>query len=145
MKKTASLLLPLIFAAVAAATSAAPASLPITVDDLAAAGVQKAVAVPPDHDRFRPPVAYFRTPEKLSAADAKLDCTDCADLIAIYAAETSSIPSWVTETKMQFVKIGGRLQVRAYIAAKKRVITVTAPSEATARKISAYLVSKFSK
>ncbi len=145
MKKTAGLLLPLIFAAVAATASAAPAVLPITIDDLAAAGVQKPVAVAPDHDRFRPPVAYFRTPEKLSTADAKLDCADCADLIAVYAAETTLVPSWVTETKMQFVKLGGRLQVRAYIAAKKRVITVTAPSEATARKISTYLVSKFSK
>ncbi len=126
-------------------SAAAPTLLKVSLEDLTAAGIQNATAVAPDRDRFQPPVAYFRVPEKLSAADAKLDCSDCGNLVAVYAADTLTVPSWVSETKMQFVKVGGRLQVRAYIASKKRIVTVTAPSEATARKISAYLVSKYSK
>jgi hypothetical protein len=43
------------------------------------------------------------------------------------------------------MKIGARLQVRSYIASMKRVIIVTGPSEASVRKISAYLVVKFSR
>lgn len=119
--------------------------LDVSVDDLTAAGVSGASAVSPAVGRFTAPVHYFRTTEKLSGADAKKDCADCADLIAVYAAESPTIPGWVAESRLQFIRIGGRLQVRAYIAAKRQIVTVTAPSEATARKISAYLVEKFLK
>ncbi len=145
MKKTAGSLLPLGIALFALAARAATASLPVTPDDLAAAGVPNAVAVAPDHERFQPPMRYFRIGETLSPADAKLDCADCGNLVAIYAADSLAVPSWVSEPRAQFVKVGGRLQVRAYIQDKKRIVTVTAPSEATARKISAALIAKFSK
>lgn len=133
-----------LMAVAGAVSAAAPVALEVSADDLAAAGIQDAVTVAPDRDRFQPPVAYFRIIEKLSAAEAKKDCSDCGNLVAIYAAEAPTVPGWVAEPKLQFVKVGGRLQVRAYIASKKRIVTVTAPSEATARKISSHLVSKFS-
>jgi len=121
-----------------------PEPLEVTLADLSAAGVSGATEVVPTADRFKPPVRYFRSPEKLSEADAKKDCSDCGDLIAVYAAEASSVPGWNSEKAQQFVKIGGRLQLRAYIPSTRRVVTVTAVNEQTLRKISAYLVQKFS-
>ncbi len=144
MKKTLWIAL-LLSTFASAASASAPAALEISAEDLATAGIQGVVAVAPEHDRFQPPVAYFRVAEKLSAEAAKADCGGCGNLVAAYAATVSSVPSWVAESKMQFVKVGGRLQLRAYIASKKRVVIVTAPSETAVRKISAALVSKFSK
>ena len=121
-----------------------PKALEVTADDLTAAGVAGVTAVETAAERFVPPVKYFRSPEKLSDADAKKDCPDCADLIAVYAAEAPSVPGWNAEKTQQFVKIGARLQLRTYIPATKRIVTVTAVSEQTMRKISKYLVDKFS-
>ena len=126
------------------AFAAGPETFDVTVEDLAAAGVADAVEVETSGDRFAPPVNYFRSSETLSAGEAKKDCSDCADLIAVYAAETGGAPGWYGEST-QFIKMGGRLQVRAYIPSTKRIVTVTAVSEATARKISTHLVAKFSK
>jgi len=128
-----------------AASADGPKALEATLDDLVAAGVTGVTEVPSGGDRFAPPVKYFRSPEKLSEADAKKDCADCADLIAVYAAEAPSVPGWNTEKSQQFMKIGGRLQLRTYIPSQKRIVTVTAVSEQTMRKISKYLVEKFSK
>jgi hypothetical protein len=122
-----------------------PAPLRVAADDLAAAGVTDAVPVAPAADRFAAPVRYFRSAERLSDADAKKDCADCGDLIAVYAAEVASAPSWHSEKAQQFVKVGGRLQLRAYIPSLRRVVTVTAVDETTLRKVSAHLVAKFSK
>ena len=127
------------------AFAAGPAALEVTAADLAAAGVEGVKEVATAGDRFAPPMRYFRSPERLSDADAKKDCADCADLIAVYAAEVASVPSWDAEKIQQFQRIGGRLQLRAYIASKKRVVTVTAVNEQTLRKISRYLVDKFSR
>jgi hypothetical protein len=127
------------------AYAAGPAALEVSVDDFTAAGVVDVTSVSPLDDRFMAPVHYFRTSEKLSQADAKDDCADCADLIAIYAAEVPAVPIWADIPQQQFLKVGGRLQLKAYIASKRRVVTVTAPSEIVVRKISQYLVGKFSK
>lgn len=126
------------------AFAAGPAVLDVTAADLTAAGVQDATPVAAAPDRFALPVHYFRSAEKLPAAEASHDCADCADLIAVYAAQVPDAPNWAANPQEQFLKIGGRLQVRAYIPSKKRVVTVTAASEATARKVSSYLVAKFS-
>ncbi len=128
-----------------AVLAAAPEPLEVTADDLVAAGVAEVVEVAPAGDRFAPPVKYFRSPERLSEADAKKDCADCADLIAVYAVESPTVPGWHSEKSQQFVKVGGRLQLRTYIPSTKRIVTVTAVSETTMRKISAHLVQKFSK
>ncbi|HJV32449.1 MAG TPA: hypothetical protein VJ694_00310 [Patescibacteria group bacterium] len=122
-----------------------PKALDVTVDDLLAAGVAGVTEVAPAGDRFAPPMRYFRSSEKLSDADARKDCADCADLIAVYAADVATVPGWTTEKIQQFQKVGSRLQLRTYIPATRRVVTVTAVSEATMRKISAQLVAKFSK
>ena len=122
-----------------------PTPLDVTADDLLAAGVPGVVAVEPAADRFRAPVKYFRSPEALSEADARKDCADCDDLIAVYAAEAAAAPTWHSETRLQFLKIGGRLQLRTYIPSTKRIVTGTAASETTMRKISEHLVRKFSK
>lgn len=136
-------LAPLLLAGTALA--AGPAALKVTADDLTKAGTPGVTTVSSAGDRFSPPVQYFRTTEKLSDADAKLDCADCSDLIAIYAADVPAVPNWANVPQQQFLKVGGRLQLRAFVASKKRVVTVTAPNEATLRKISSYLVEKFSK
>ena len=135
----------LLVAMAGTALAAVPNPLDVTAEDLAAAGVEEAVAVEPGGDRFAPPVKYFRSPETLSEADAKKDCAGCADLIAVYAADVQTAPGWHTEKSQQFVKVGSRLQLRAYIPQKKRVVTVTAVREETMRKISKHLVDKFSK
>lgn len=127
------------------ALAAVPNPLDVAATDLADAGVEGVVDVAPAGDRFAPPVKYFRSPETLSEADAKKDCAGCADLIAVYAAEVQAAPGWHSEKSQQFVKVGSRLQLRAYIPQKKRVVTVTAVSEETMRKISKHLVEKFSK
>jgi len=131
--------------AAGAALADAPKALEVTAADLIDAGVPDVVEVAASGDRFAPPVKYFRSPERLSEADAKKDCEDCADLIAVYAAEAPTVPSWNAEKSQQFIRIGGRLQLRTYIPSKKRLVTVTAVSEATMRKISKHLVDKFSK
>lgn len=141
----AAIVLATAFFSIGVTRASGPVPLSFSADDLVAAGVPGATAVLSAADRFHLPVRYFRIEEKLSEAAAKKECADCMNLVAVYAAETPSIPSWVAEPHLQFIKVGQRLQVRAYIAAKKRVVTVTAPSEATARKISSYLVEKFSK
>ncbi|MEK7546210.1 MAG: hypothetical protein AAB554_04010 [Patescibacteria group bacterium] len=122
-----------------------PKTLDVTADDLTAAGVVGVTDVEPAVERFAPPVKYFRSPEKLSEADAKKDCADCADIIAVYAAEAPTVPGWNAEKAQQFVKIGARLQLRTYIPSTKRIVTVTAVSEQTMRKISRHLVDKFSR
>ena len=122
-----------------------PKALDVTAADLAAAGVSDATHIAPIGDRFAPPVAYFRSPETLSAADARKDCADCGDLIAVYVAETPVLPSWNGGVSQQFIRMGGRLQLRAYVPSTRRVVTVTAPSEQTLRKISRHLVDKFSR
>lgn len=127
------------------ALAAGPQALEVTADDLAAAGVADVVAVEPAGDRFQPPVAYFRSSAKLADAAAKKDCADCEDLIAVFAADVAAAPAWNADGGTQYLKIGGRLQLRTYVAARKRIVTVTAPDEATLGKISAYLVAKFSK
>lgn len=127
------------------AIAAGPEPLEVTADDLVAAGVADAVEVAPAGDRFAPPMRYFRSSESLSEADAKKDCGDCGDLIAVYAVESPGVPGWDSEKSQQFVKIGGRLQLRAYIPSTKRIVTVTAVNEQTLRKISRHLVDKFSK
>lgn len=127
------------------AFAAGPTPLDVTLDDLVAAGVPGVTEVAPAGDRFAPPVKYFRSPEKLSDVDAKKDCADCADLIAVYAAEVPNVPGWHSEKNLKFVKVGGRLQLRAYIPSKKSVVTVTAVNEQTLRKISNHLIAKFSK
>jgi hypothetical protein len=127
------------------ALAAGPASLDVTAADLAAAGAPDVTTVNAANGRFEGPVRYFRTSEKLSVNDARLDCADCDDLIAVYAADVPDAPKWAEDAKPPFIKIGGRLQLRTYIPSKKRIVTVTAISEATLRKISSYLVAKFSK
>lgn len=127
------------------ALAAGPEALEVSAADLAAAGVPDVTEVAPSGDRFAPPMRYFRSSEALSEADAKKDCGDCGDLIAVYAVEAPSVPGWHAEKSQQFVKIGGRLQLRAYIPSAKRIVTVTAVNEQTLRKISAHLVQKFSK
>ena len=127
------------------ALAAVPNPLEVTAADLAEAGVEGAVDVAPAGDRFAPPMRYFRSSEKLSEADAKKDCADCADLIAVYAADVATVPGWTKEKVQQFQKVGARLQLRTYIPSTRRVVTVTAVSESTMRKISAQLVAKFSK
>lgn len=127
------------------ALAAGPAALDVTVEDLTAAGAPGVTQAPPADGRFQPPVHYFRTTEKLSVNDARKDCADCDDLIAVYVADVPAAPAWVDTPQSQFLKIGGRLQLRSYIASKKRIVTVTATNEATLRKISKYLVAKFSK
>lgn len=122
-----------------------PKALDVSVDDLTAAGVAGVTEVATAGDRFAPPMRYFRSSEKLSEADAKKDCADCADLIAVYAADVATVPGWTKEKIQQFQKVGARLQLRTYIPATRRVVTVTAVSESTMRKISAQLVAKFSK
>lgn len=144
MKKTPYLAIAL-FLAAGAASAARPAPLEVTEADLEASGVPGATQVSPVSERFLAPVHYFRTTAKLSASDAKKDCSDCADLLAVYTAPVSGVPNWVTEPEQQFLKIGGRLQLRAYLAATKRVVIVTGPNEADLRKVSSYLVSKFSR
>lgn len=126
------------------ASAAERGSFEVGAADLIAAGVADAVSVEMTADRFRPPVRYFRSSERLSEEDARKDCADCADLIAVHVASYPSAPGWVAEASQQFVRVGRRLQVRAWIPATKRVVTVTAVSEQTARKISAHLVRKFS-
>ncbi len=127
------------------ALAASPSPLDVSASDLTAAGISGVTPVVPVTGRFAPPVRYFRSAEKLSAKDAAKDCADCADLIAVYAAETSTVPSWADTPQQQFLKLGGRLQLRTYIKPKRRVVTVTAPNEIMLRKISGYLVAKFSK
>lgn len=127
------------------AAAAAPKPLDVTVEDLAAAGVPDSAAVADERDRFKFPVAYFRVKERLAEQEAKKDCADCVDLVAVYAAEISAVPVWASEPQAQFMKLGGRLQVRTYLPERKRIVTVTAPSEAMARSISRVLVEKFSK
>ncbi len=144
MKKLPWIAAAMFFATVALGARAAE-PFKITVDDVAAAGVAGAILVTPETSRFRPPVTYFRTEEKLSAANAKKDCADCADLVAIHVAEVSNTPSWVATPQLQFMRFGTRLQLRAYIAETKRVVIVTGPSEAMVRKISQSLVAKFSR
>jgi hypothetical protein len=128
-----------------AAWADVPAGLEVTADDLTAAGVSGVTEVAVAADRFAPPMRYFRSSERLSETDAKKDCGDCADLIAVYASEVATVPGWSSDPRQQFVRVGARLQLRSYIPAKKRVVTVTAVSEQTMRKVSAYLVAKFSK
>lgn len=128
-----------------AAAAAGPMPLEVTVADLTAAGVADAVEVEPAGERFGAPVRYFRSSETLPEGAAKKDCADCADLIAVYAADSPDVPGWASEPRQQFVKVGARLQLRAYIVSKKRIVTVTAVSEATMRRISEHLVAKFSK
>jgi hypothetical protein len=144
MEKNTWIAILLLFAA-GTASAALPAPLEATESDLTSAGISDVTSVTPALDRFLAPVRYFRTADTLSAKDAKKDCADCADLAAVYVADVSTIPSWVTEPQQQFVKIGARLQVRAYIASTKRVVIVTSPNESSARKISKYLVAKFSR
>ncbi|HTK59593.1 MAG TPA: hypothetical protein VL283_00135 [Candidatus Baltobacteraceae bacterium] len=134
-----------LLAAAGAASAAGPQPLEVTAADLSAAGVDGVTAVQTSGERFAPPVKYFRSPEALSEGDAKKDCDDCNDLIAVYAAEAPTVPAWNSEKSLQFLKIGGRLQLRTYIASTKRIVTVTAVSETTLRKISDHLVAKFSK
>jgi hypothetical protein len=122
-----------------------PDELDVGIVDLTEAGVPGASEVQPSDDRFLPPVEYFRSDERLSDADAKKDCADCADLIAIYVADAPTPPGWHSEKSQQFVRVGARLQLRAYIPEKRRIVTVTAVSESTVRKLSKHLVDKFSK
>lgn len=127
------------------AFAAGPKALDVTAADLSAAGVPDVTDVAPAGDRFAPPVKYFRSSETLDENATKKDCADCADLIAVYAAEASAVPGWNSDARQQFIKVGGRLQLRTYIPSQKRIITVTAVSEQTMRKISKHLVEKFSK
>ena len=131
--------------AAAATRASGPVPLEVTASDLTAAGIADASVVSPSSDRFGAPMRYFRSSEKLSAADAKRDCADCGDLIAVYAADVPSPPGWASEPRSQFLTVGGRYQLRDYIAVKRRIVTVTAPGEAMTRRLSAYLVAKFSK
>lgn len=145
MKKTPILAIALFLVAGAASAATTTIPLDVTDADLTAAGVAGTTLVSPAPERFLAPVRYFRTTSKLSANDAKKDCADCADLLAVYAAPVSSVPNWAAEPEQQFLKIGGRLQIRVYLAATKRVIIVTGPNESDIRKVSHYLVSKFSR
>ncbi len=127
-----------------AVSAATPGTFEITEADLAAAGVPGAAAVAPTKERFLAPVKYFRTKEKLSESDAKKDCSDCGNLVAVYAAPVPTAPNWTSEPQQRFLKIGGRLQLRAYLPATKRIVIVTGPNEGDIRKISSYLSAKFS-
>ncbi|WKZ29135.1 MAG: hypothetical protein QY323_00230 [Patescibacteria group bacterium] len=138
-------IVPLLLVAAAALGTRAADPLEVTVEDLAAAGVAEAVAVPTEANRYLPPVRYFRTKEKLSASDAKKDCSDCADLVAVHVADVAAVPSWVATPQLQFMRFGARLQLRSYIPETKRVVIVTGPNEAMIRKISNHLLSKFSR
>lgn len=142
MKKRLWIVPALFFAAALASRAAAP--LEVTAQDLSSAGIAEAVPVEAEASRFQPPVKYFRTKEKLSLGEAKKDCADCADLVAIHVADVSTVPSWVATPQLQFMRFGARLQLRAYIAKTKRVVIVTGPNEAMVRKISSTLVTKFS-
>lgn len=134
-----------VFVLAGSASAASPSRLDVSSVDLIAAGVSGVTEAIQSGDRFNLPVKYFRSLEKLSEADTKKDCKDCSDLISVYAAETSTVPIWSSEKSQQFMKIGGRLQLRVYIPSKKRIVTVTAVNEASLRKISKYLTDKFSK
>jgi hypothetical protein len=138
--------------AVAAAVTAAALSLPIAFAadpaarlepwELTALGLAEVAPVEPTEDRFRPPVLYFRSAEKLSAQDARKACADCADLIAVHAAETAVPPVWAVEPEQRLRTIGGRVQVREYQLDRRRVLIVTAASRATAEKILSALKTK---
>ena len=118
-------------AAVLAAGTALAAAPQPTVDDLKAAGYADASAVAEATDgRFGAPVRYFRSSERLSAADAKKDCADCADLISVYSAELPSPPDWAANQNFKPTRqIAGRWQTRGWLAAAKRILIVTGPNQ----------------
>lgn len=140
IKKTA------IIAALLLALSPVSASAPldVSVNDVAAAGYAGAQAVEPVEDRFQPPVRYFRVDQTLSAADAKRDCPDCRNLVAIFVGPAGAAPDWSNPNINPVRRVGGRTQVRKYLAASKTVIIVTAPDREKAIVLSNALVKKFS-
>ena len=119
-------------------------SMDASADDLAAAGFTGANAVEPSKDRFLPPVRYFRVDQALSAADAKRDCPDCQNLVAVFIGATTAAPDWSNPNINPVRRVGGRTQVRKYLATSKTAIIVTAPDREKAIALAALLVKKFS-
>ena len=132
-------------AALAAAlpSGAAPTALPVTVADLTAAGYTGVTAVAPTATRFRAPVWYFRVNESLSQSDAKKDCADCNNLVAVYAAVSESVPGWALNQKDVYRIMGARTQGRIYIRNTKTIVIVTGPAPKLVQALLESLQKKF--
>ncbi len=141
----------LVACAVAAAESAAPTPLPgphpldVTVGDVTAAGYSGVKVVDPLPNRFLPPVHYFRVTESLNDVQAKKDCADCRNLLAVYAAVSQSVPGWSINQRVFIRPMGGRTQVRYYLPDKKIIIIATGPDPKLTVQLADFLKAKLSK
>lgn len=121
------LVIPLLLGLGVFALLKAQASAPfaVTAMDLEEAGYTSVVPLGQEGSRFSPPVTYFRVAERLSEEQARRDCEDCADLVAVHLAE-STAPAWASSQEPLRI-VGGRTQARRYHAPTRTIIIVTGP------------------
>ena len=129
-------------AALAAASAVSGQSAGASAEDLAGAGYTGVQPLDPAGNRFSAPVKYFRVKEILDDVDAKKDCQDCRDLVAVYAGESKEIPGWSINQKNPMRKMGGRWQYRNYVGGAKTVVIVTGPHEDKVRRLGESLRAK---
>ncbi len=116
---------------VTATTSSTQAVLVSRSDDmllkeLGQAGYTKVVRLEPKGTRFPASEQYFRVSETLDAADAKLDCSDCGNIVNVYITPSlSSVPDIFTQTNPVMNRRLGRVSMRLLVG--KRIISVIAP------------------
>lgn len=115
-----------------------------SVADLEAAGFAEVKAVEPAPDgRYAAPVRYFRSSTRIAVIDAKRDCPDCGDLIAVYAARSLAPPDWSLNPRFVPARIvAGRWQIRGYLKEAQTILIVTGPDRAKTEKLFAALSEK---
>jgi hypothetical protein len=110
------------------------------VTDLEKAGFTGVKRILPVSGRFEEPVRYFRVAEKIDSKEVVNDCSDCAQLVAVYVTPvfSTSTPMWVARANPFITKVGGRLQLKWFAA--NRSITITAPGgEERIKKLGSWL------
>ena len=118
-------------------------SYKVEVEDLIESGMTNVKVVETTKSRFQEPMQYFRVAEALDEKNAKKDCEDCGNLVAVYIGTTPTIPGWIEGNSNPLRRIGGRIQARRYLPNKKLVIIVTTPLQENAIRLSNRLVEKF--
>lgn len=105
----------------------------ISPTELVAAGFSDVETLASSTERFQPPVQYFRVGQKIAPEDARLDCGDCANLVAIYITPLipTSTPLAYVKNNQIIKKIAGRTQISFSVAA--RIVFITSPEERAAQ------------
>lgn len=98
----------------------------INAEELRVHGLNDAIKLTPQGNRFEDPTQYFRISTDVTSS---LDCMDCANLVSIYITPyiTTGTPEWIKNQNPLQEEYFNRNRVKLFVAG--RIVFITAPKD----------------